>query len=332
MAIVLMDGYDYYTAALAAGKGWGKVPDSMVSGRLGGQAARYNGNSGGGVFVRKLPSTYTTLIFGFAYRLNSANAGFTVGVAGLSPDATPTKTVDLSLNTGYNLAISGHSGATVLSVGSWYYIEVKAVINGASGSLEVHLNGAVEIASFTVNLGTTPLGYLYLNFPGSSVTNGNDYDDIYVCDNSGAANTSFLGDCRIETLYPGADGAHTQWTPDTGSAHYARVDETTPDGDSSYVRDNNVGDRDSYAFTDLATLAGSVFGVQTQMYARKDIAGTRQLAAVARPGSTDHDGAAATLGTSYAFFSEIREQNPDTSAAWTIGDVNGSEFGVKVVA
>jgi hypothetical protein len=43
------------------------------------------------------------------------------------------------------------------------------------------------------------------------------------------------------------------------------------------------------------------------------------------------DGTTVVLGASYAYYREITEINPLTSSAWTIADVNGAEFGVKLV-
>jgi hypothetical protein len=161
------------------------------------------------------------------------------------------------------------------------------------------------------------------------------YDDVYVLDSAGSVNNTFLGDQHVETIYPNADGNYGQWTPSSGTSHNALVNEhsgTYPDGDTSYVSDATVGHRDSYALGDLSVLSGTIAAVQSAMYARKDDAATRQIAAFIRRSSTDYDGATATLATTYAFYTEIREQDPSTSAAWDIAGVNAAELGVKTVA
>ncbi len=48
-------------------------------------------------------------------------------------------------------------------------------------------------------------------------------------------------------LLPNADGAYTQWTPNSGTTHYTRVDETNCNGTTDYNRETTVGERDSYA-------------------------------------------------------------------------------------
>ncbi len=227
------------------------------------------------------------------------------------------------------------TGTTTLLDNTWYYVEVKGFINGASGTCEVHLNGvAGEIASTTGNFGSTAIDNRVFNEDNNINA---DFDDFYLCDSTGSApNNTFLGDIGIETAFPSADGAHTDWAPNTGTAHWSLVNESTggtfPDGDTTYVSDSTVGHRDSYAFGDLPSLAGTVFGVKTLVYARKDDAGTRQIAAVSRPGTADRDGSTVTLTTSYVYYGEMRETNPDTGGTWTVSSVNGSEFGIKEVA
>lgn len=333
MTLVLQEGFDLLTASstLFSAKGWQAIigtgsPDSVVSGRFSpGSAIQFNGGLSSEI-GKNLPSAYTTLIFGVAFKVSAVNTDF----LHVRVSAGGSNIFSCGVNASGKLIVGGLTGMTTISTGVWYYLEVKAVIAGAAGSLTAQLNGVTEIVTTTTNIGSTAAGCISLFSSGSSVVT--TLDDIYVLDGSIAPNNSFLGDVRVETIRPNADGAHTQWTPDTGTAHYSRVNETTPDGDTSYVYDLNIGDRDSYTFDDLVDLSGTIFGIQTNLYARKDNTALRQICAVARPVTTDRDGATVTLASSYQFFSEIRETNPDTGVAWTIGDINSSEFGVKVVA
>lgn len=47
-------------------------------------------------------------------------------------------------------------------------------------------------------------------------------------------------------LYPQSDGTYTQWTTSSGSAHFSLVDEASCNGNTDYVRETTVGERDSY--------------------------------------------------------------------------------------
>lgn len=50
-------------------------------------------------------------------------------------------------------------------------------------------------------------------------------------------------------LLPVSDGNYIQWTPKTGSTHYAMVDESSCNGATDYNRTTTVGDRDSYGIS-----------------------------------------------------------------------------------
>lgn len=344
----IIEGFDHKsTTAKFSAKGWTITPTgggsvSLIAGLLSlGQALRFtiaSSNSSAGTAVKSLPAAYTGFVVGIAFRKSVNPASATSDVLIMRAAATNTFRVGIDATGHIVVRNSGGTvvatGATVLNNNQRHFIEAKVVINGASGSVEVQLNGATEISVTTGNFGSTGVDNIVLNAPtGTTVLI--DFDDVYVLDTASSPNNTFTGDARVETSLPNADGAHSDFTPDSGSAHFSRVNEATgtfPDDDTSYVSDATVGHRDSYAFDNLPSLTGTVFGLQTVLYARKDDAALRQIAAVARPGSTDRDGATVTLSTTYADFTEIRETNPDTGLPWTISEINACEFGVKLVA
>jgi hypothetical protein len=108
------------------------------------------------------------------------------------------------------------------------------------------------------------------------------------------------------------------------------VNEHPPTDDTTYVSDSTPGDIDSYTVTDIDGGA-TVYAVQTNMWARKDDAATRQIAPVIRQASTDYVGTTVTLGTTYQYYSQLYDKDP-TAAAWTAANVNSDEFGVKEIA
>lgn len=129
-----------------------------------------------------------------------------------------------------------------------------------------------------------------------------------------------------------ADGATTNFTPSTGTNHAALVDESPPNDDTDYNQSSNVGDLDLYEITDMAHTPASIFGVQINLNAKKDDAGTRSIAGVVRSGGTNYEGGAQALSTSYAYYLDVRETDPDTSAPWTKTGVDNAQFGIKVTA
>lgn len=354
MALKLIEGFDHLrTTTSLSTKGWifggsNATFSPGTTGRINGTCLRHNTGGNDGSFVssaKGFPSS-TTLYFGQAFRFAQLPVG-AFGRVALLYDTTAFGSflAQVVLNAAGKLEVRNSAntvlatGTTTLAVNTWYFIEARFTFNGASSIVEVRLNGVSgEIASTTVTLGSTACGAIrFLDerggpstfFWGASVNI--DHDDFYVLDTSGSDNVSFLGDVHVETVYPSADGANDQWTPDTGSNSADRVDENEPDNDTTYIADATVGHKTTFDMGTLAVLSGSVFGVQTNLYARKDDAATRQIAPVVRQGGSDFDGSTVTLGVSYADFSQIYENDPSDAADWTVGKVNSAEFGVKVV-
>lgn len=354
MTMKLLEGYDHLSSqALASSKAWtfhqnasnnGSIAQSIVAGRITGNCSRLS-NSGGGLneseYTKPLPSALTHPILGAALRISALpSAGNVPEFFWLRVGAT--KTMRAAVNSAGHIVILNSGGTTIatgtgtITTNTWVYLEFNLIINGASGSIATQFNGAADIATTTGNFGSTGVD----NFASLAQSSGfgvytSDTDDIYVLDASASPNNTFLGDMHVYTLYPSADGNYSQWTPDSGSPHFSRVNEhasTYPDGDTSYVVDGTSGHRDSYAFDDLVPLTGTVFGVQSNLYARKDDVGLRQIVSSVRSGGTDYDSAVTqTLSTSYVDYTDIREVDPSTSAAWVISGVNAAEYGIKVV-
>lgn len=158
-------------------------------------------------------------------------------------------------------------------------------------------------------------------------------DDFYVCDGTGSANLDFLGDCRVITVLPNAAGDKSEMTlTGTGlTQHYQAVNDNPPDGDTTYVSSSTLNQIDLFHFADVS-IAGTVRGVQISLLARKDDAGTRTMASVVKSAGTEYVGSSFSLGTGYQYFSDVRETDPATGAAWTVGNFNSAQAGVKLVS
>ena len=329
MAVVFIEGFDNLaTGALLVSKGWNSQTSFVISspGRFDGSLGSVNSAV---LKTHALPSSYATVIGGVAIKLSAitANADFYVLQAGA------TLTARVSVNASGKLQVR-NSGGTVIATGTttlttavWYYIELMIFINGASGTCELHLGGISEIASTVGNFGSTNIDTVGVG--GITSTN---FDDMYVVDTTGAApRNTFLGEVRVETIFPTSDGAHLAWTPTGGGAHYTQVnDNPSPDGDTTYVSDLTPGDIDTYGFSDIDG-AATVFGLQTTLYARKDDVSTRQIAPLIRQSGTDYVGTTITMLSTYLYYMQIYNQDP-TAADWTPTTVNGNEYGVKEIA
>lgn len=218
---------------------------------------------------------------------------------------------------------------------TWHYIEWRTTVNGTTGQSEVRVNGNptpwinISSANTQAVAGVPEIRGFQL---GAYQTNDLYFDDVYYLDgNSSAGSTTFLGDCRVNTVFPSSDGNQTDFTPSTGSDNYAMVDEVVPDDDTTYNQSSTVNNVDLYGFPDAfgVGVSANVFGVQVSNIVRKTDAGPAAIAPVIRSNSTDYVGANSYLAISYFDEFQIYENDPATSLSWTTDGVNNAEFGLK---
>jgi hypothetical protein len=238
---------------------------------------------------------------------------------------------------GTTLAASNRS----LALSGWNHIEFMTTINNTTGSFTLRINGSDDISATAQNTRATTNNSANQVFFGGLGGGGNAavtyfYDDIIVYDgqaNDAAANpdiTGPIGDCGLTTLFPTGAGTTTQFTPDTG-INYTRVNEGTPDGDTSYVESATLGAIDSYAVADLPASALVVKSIMLCHMARKTDVGARQLGALIRSGTTNYIHATGVdLGNNFVYSSRNWGRNPNGNVAWIPTTVNALEIGHRV--
>jgi len=237
----------------------------------------------------------------------------------------------------------GAATSGAVNVGEWTYLEWKITVNGTTGSSVVRLNGVEQLNATGIDTLTSSATLTRIGLGGSGTSGGGSgatvsFDDLYVASTSGGSVTDFLGDVTVEHLHPQTDavaaGSNAGWTCSTGTDHGALVDETTPDGDTTYVSAaTNV--KDTWNYPDLSVANATIHGVQVRTLAKKSDTGTAQFKNLARPTSTDRQGTAthAPSDVDYAYYRDIWEKHPDDGVSdWTVSDVNGAEFGVERTA
>lgn len=337
MALLFVDSFDPYVSAdlsLKWLKGIGGIPGIVNNGpaRTGANCLKCTGNS----TLEQLTANTQTLTVGFAWQTNGLDDNGGANHIVLFRDATTTQ---IALVTGLSNSLRVLSGVTELAttapglfpLNTWQHIGMSVTI-AAAGSFTVWLNGVVIMQGTGVNtqqsanaysngvmLRCRQLGIAYL------------FDDFYLLDNTGAANNAFLGDIRIASLVANQDGTHQDWTPNSVSAHYPKVSEVPPDGDTSYVYSATPGQIDSYRFQQIA-VTGRIAGVQQTVVARKDDAGSRVIQNYALSGGATQVSANESITNSYQYFISMLPTDPNTGADWTQAGVNAAEFGQVLIS
>jgi hypothetical protein len=295
--------------------------------------------------ARRAIGDHSTLILGMAIKATSIppTTGERLPMIGFYQGGTEQTSINME-SSGAIVARRGSISATAYATSStqfvagvWYYLELKIVFHGTTGSLSLHVNGVQDTGINLSNVNTITTGNAYADafrIGGNQYGNapGMYFDDLYLCDDQGSTNNNFLGDCRVEALFPSGNGNSSQLVgSDSNSTdNYLLVDEADP-STSDYVESSTVGDKDTYTYGNLTPTTGTVYAVQIIPHAAKTDAGTRSIASVARLSSTEVDSADKTLSSTATYLPDIRETKPG-GGAWTISDVNSAEFGVKVTA
>jgi hypothetical protein len=139
-----------------------------------------------------------------------------------------------------------------------------------------------------------------------------------------------IGDCRLEWLLPVADGAMTQFTSTAGS-NFSAVNDTSPDGDASYVYDQLVGNIDMYKVAPITFPGTVVKSLAVVHFAKKSEVGPKSMAAGIHAGATffPHPNEI-SLADEYAYSFSNWGCDPEDGLPWTPTKVNAIEVGQKV--
>jgi len=218
--------------------------------------------------------------------------------------------------------------------GNWHYVEVFATINASTGQLIVKVDGTtvINFTGNTLNTGiVTTIDALrfrtgkYNASPNAVIS----IDDLYICDATGAVNNTFLGDVRVQSLVPNAAGTYTQLAPAGAGSNYANVNEI-PYNDATYNSSATVGQRDTYALSDLAASTSTVLGMQSVAHMQKSDAGIANGKVTLLSGGALYYDTTQSLSTSASAYTQLRETDPATAVAWTVAAANGLEAGMEV--
>lgn len=333
MSFQFMDSMQGYTSIVQAAMKYDATSLSSyqaAAGRFGGPSIRLTTTPN---FLTKIITADQTIILNFCMALTSVTANANVLLT-LS-DATVNH-VDFRTDTSGHLYATRNGttlGTSTLTLTSnvQHYYEIKVKIDDTTGTVEVKVDGTTFLnlsGLDTRNAGTATVDRFRFGLTVSTVTM--DISQLYVQNGAGGADNDFIGDLRIAGVVTSGVGNSAQFTPSAGS-NFQTVDESNPNDDTDYNESNTVDHIDTFAFTNFA-IGGTVKALQITTYAKKTDAGARQIADVMRIGGTDYVGTTKTLASSYQMHIEGRVVSPATAVAFTEAEVNGAEFGYKLIA
>lgn len=282
---------------------------------------------------KNLSSSETTLIVGGRYKLASLSSTSEF----LSFYDSSTLQCELRAMADGSLAFYrgtstqiGVSDTGLVSADTWYFIEAKVTFDNTTGSVEIKLDGVTKINESPVDT---------VSSANEQVTNIRLYsnggltyaDDFYICNTSGTECNNFLGDIKIKPYYAASDGTYTQFTPSSGSDHYAMVDDDPLADANTYNESSTVGHRDSCGL-DTYSETGTVHVVQVIAPVLNPDSGSMTVKPFIRSGTSpaNNDGPEMALSQTMKAAVAIYEKEPTDDVAWTAAKINAAEAGLKV--
>jgi hypothetical protein len=260
----------------------------------------------------------------------------------------------LSVNGSSKLFAWRNSTATVLGTGttsllanSWYYIEMDATIaGGTSGSIKVNIDGTQELNLTSINTQQTGNAFAsnYLCQLGDGITNGFS-DDHYLLDPSSGPYNTFLGPCRVETLFPTSAGSTIQWTPNA-STNVSQIQDSSYDGDTTFNSTTGAA-IDLFGHGAITGTPAQIYAARVCAIARKDDNTQVGFRTKLVSGSTTANGTTTNIATGYNISTQnvfangpgpnnnppenndIYVTDPATGVAWTATGIGASIIGYE---
>lgn len=282
----------------------------------------------------ELPSSYTTLFFG-AWQMNASDADEFNGYIRFFNNDTELCTYQFP-GAGYadpNVEFVDNDATTHTATSGigpefnkWKLCLMKVVFHETVGSFEVRYNGqtALSVSGVDTNGGVGGCNKIRIQ-TGPAVNNDSHaYDDIIVYDTSGSILNDWRGPWRIHTTTVTSDGATADFTPSSGSDHYAMVDDATFDGDSTYNESVTVGDRD--VLNPNSGPTADILGVHVRVAAKAGYVGESELEVGIISGSSEQGTVSTVNPALYKDLHHVSELDPDTAAQWTQSGRNAMQI------
>lgn len=337
--LIFMDGFDHYATNDVLKKWDFTTGDSTISGttprRVGTKYLETKGLTAGAGIGRRFDEFGPTIVFGFAYfqYIGSINTPSTGAI--FTRSASNVIRLYISDAGELNLICGGVNVISVANVilgSTWQYIECKVFLHGTTGTYEVKVSGTTVLSGSGVDTLATydTVDYLSLSHGFNRTIR---WDDLYICDGTGGVNDDFLGDCRIDCLYPDGETADIDFTPFPVVARNLNVDDPGDiDDDTTYNESNFVGDLDAYTLGAIDALGTTIHGIAQNSCMKKTDADSRYVKQYTKSGATITLGDEIYLTDTYKVWQTLYDVNPDDSAAFEEADLNALESGVKVTA
>lgn len=339
MTIRWVEGFDQYggagNEALPLEGLWGAFQWSLDATKARTGTASAKAPAGNGSSRRTLGRDCTTVGVGFGFWMDA----LPVTPAHSTPlvqvrDVNLVNQIHLSMGTtgrlqvycggfdgGANSPVLLGSSTKEMATGTWNHIELKTVLDGSAGVVEVYVNGVQWInvsGADTVAVGSTGFGsQVVFGISGGGCFSSNLWwDDIFTYDEQTGGVHDILGQYGVYTLMPNADTATADWQLSTGSSGFALINEIPPDDDVKFLFTSLTAKESDFNVQALPANIVAVAAVQPTARMRKTDTGDCSVQVGVQRGGDLSLHTTFPLTTAYSHYFNVDEVDPDGSGAW----------------
>jgi len=340
MALEWFDGFDQYgptVARLLDGvyAEYEGVTLSTANPRTGVRHLRISAGSND-AGVRRVLSTPTTA-FGLGYAFSITSLPTDVNSFALmqarNSNNTPVFTVlvgpsgDVYIrNGGRNGAVLEHYVNPAVFANSYQHFEMKfddgfkvwlnEVLIIDSIAVPSGISGGNTVASVKIGNGGYPLTGAMFTW---------DVDDLFCYNLTGTDNLGPIGDCKVYTRFPDADGPTQDFAPSVGTDAFAMLDNVPPQDGTEYLTATGLEPlpkRSDFTLPDLPLEIVEVKGVLLATRMFKTDAGSAKVVAGVVSDAVEAASGEHSLGQAPVWFSDVFDTDPGTAGPWSLSTAN----------
>lgn len=306
------------------------------------------------------------VVVGFAFKLDAGAGAVTIPLLSLV-SALGGQVMGLYITAiGYIALMGGHgvshdgitpplvttSSTYPIAAGEWAWIEAELFVedDGTGAICKVWVNGNLVMdyaagGEFpNADSGSSPMVWTWTDVVLGTCVDGqnNDFwqmrgpwaiDDFYMILKDATSPNARLGDARVDTIYPTSEtsGQNTGYARTGGADIAAAIGQGSNDGDTSYYEADAVDDK--VLFDSTGTMSGNpttIHGVGVAHISRKTLADDRLVRPLIRQSTTNYEGDASALASSYSQHRHVWVTQPNGGGAWTKTTVEAAAFGVTI--
>ena len=287
------------------------------------------------LYTPQFSTTDRTFFIGFAFRITEGDGIWLVQLTQLPVNGG-------SVSTGVGFSWSGGEirvflhGSLVWETDTggcflfdkWHWVEFKVYCDNTNGVVEIRRGGVTIFSETGDTQYLSGVNYHSGLYFSNAANRNRRIDNLYVCDSTGSKNNTFLGPSRILTLSPSTDGDESDWTPQTGSDHYAMVDEMPLIDEDDYVESTSMNDKDLWGYEDASGI-DTIHAVQVITDVQSVDGAASRLKTLTKTGATENADSGLPLKTSYMAIPRTMEVQPAGAGDWSLSALNAYQFGVE---